>query len=655
MAQTVNLRWGAPASTALWNEKINELIGSNLVYKGYSITTGTGKSINLVKGFDDIQRLFINGTAITEDNDLLNIITIPDNSTGSSRTDIIYAEYIHGEGAACRYRIATNTVNLPSADCCEIGILTVPNNFTSSSQITITQPSKMLGLNDLKDIIFGTPENTFQINYRHGVILRQADGTLYLRNAGDSEAADLVIRNLTVLGENISTPQQTITTGDNYILLNNDILPTASPNENAGIQINRGNQAFSSILWDEATDEWKAGLLGLEQTIVLVNNSKLSKLSTDGQISWSYVMEKPQSTVSDIDSAVNKKHDQNTDTTLTGTGANIINTTGIENNIIDFKVNGIIKSSIQNDGTYNGPVMFEKIVGLTATLDNINAAHQPNTDYRLLGVTSAVISSGGLGDPIVYFNKRGEDKTYIDADGNFSGSAARVAGHDVDQSLTKTSDVVFGKVSFNDGLKNNQYIDADENSMYFAMQTEASDKSFLWGVKTDAGFAEKMRLTTDGNLSTNGWINPSKVYNATLNDYAEWYLKGEDTIEPGDVIVKQRGSNKYVKCHADFDTLVVGIMSENAAMCIGGDKLENMDDNVLKYIPVALAGRVPVKVIGTVEEGDLLVTSSVPGHAMSVSVSQLVTPGKTIGTIFAKALENNAGGKQKVLAQIFNG
>ena len=72
-----------------------------------------------------------------------------------------------------------------------------------------------------------------------------------------------------------------------------------------------------------------------------------------GVVNWSDLSGKPSSSVANIDDAVNKRHTQNTDTTLTGSGANTINTTGT-GNIVDFKVNGSTKSSIDNNGNFTG-------------------------------------------------------------------------------------------------------------------------------------------------------------------------------------------------------------------------------------------------------------------------------------------------------------
>lgn len=45
--------------------------------------------------------------------------------------------------------------------------------------------------------------------------------------------------------------------GDNIITLNADIADDATPTEDAGIQVKRGNQAITGIYWREADDKWK--------------------------------------------------------------------------------------------------------------------------------------------------------------------------------------------------------------------------------------------------------------------------------------------------------------------------------------------------------------------------------------------------------------
>ena len=76
------------------------------------------------------------------------------------------------------------------------------------------------------------------------------------------------------------------------------------------------------------------------------------------------------------------------------------------------------------------------------------------------------------------------------------------------------------------------------------------------------------------------------------------------------------------------DTRVAGVVSEHPAY------LMNSTQEGEHVIPVALTGRVKVKVAGVIHKGDMLVTSSVPGHA-----SKGIDP--TVGSVIGKALEDH--------------
>ena len=72
-----------------------------------------------------------------------------------------------------------------------------------------------------------------------------------------------------------------------------------------------------------------------------------------------------------------------------------------------------------------------------------------------------------------------------------------------------------------------------------------------------------------------------------------------------------------------------------------------MEDNIKKYVPVGIAGRCLVKVIGRVKRGDLIVSSGTPGVGMALLYPSI----DGIGCIIGKALENkddNAIGKVKI-------
>ena len=116
----------------------------------------------------------------------------------------------------------------------------------------------------------------------------------------------------------------------------------------------------------------------------------------------------------------------------------------------------------------------------------------------------------------------------------------------------------------------------------------------------------------------------AKATSAQYADVAEIYT-ADYNYEPGTVVVF--GGNKEITISTfSQDTRVAGVVSTNPAYLMN-DKSEG--------VAVALLGKVPVKVHGMIEKGDLLTTSGEhSGYA-----KKAVDP-KT-GTIIGKALENH--------------
>ena len=130
-----------------------------------------------------------------------------------------------------------------------------------------------------------------------------------------------------------------------------------------------------------------------------------------------------------------------------------------------------------------------------------------------------------------------------------------------------------------------------------------------------------------------------KVGSCSGCDVAEHFLG--DNLEAGDVVIldptKVRGVTKTTM---PYNKLAAGIISTNPTMTMGLDE----------GFPIALAGVVPTKVIGTVHVGDLLTTSSTSGYAMACADMT-----KCIGAVIGKAMEENKVGKGKITALVMLG
>ena len=110
---------------------------------------------------------------------------------------------------------------------------------------------------------------------------------------------------------------------------------------------------------------------------------------------------------------------------------------------------------------------------------------------------------------------------------------------------------------------------------------------------------------------------------AKYADLAENYLADND-YEIGTVLIFG-GTEELTVTDKKGDRKVAGVVSENPAHLMNSG-LEG--DHVT---PLALQGRTPCKVIGKVEKGDIIVTSSIAGYGM-------VDNNPAIGTVIGKAV-----------------
>ena len=136
--------------------------------------------------------------------------------------------------------------------------------------------------------------------------------------------------------------------------------------------------------------------------------------------------------------------------------------------------------------------------------------------------------------------------------------------------------------------------------------------------------------TAPGKIRGAWSLEGTSTLKATYADLAEKY-HADAEYDVGTVLVVG-GPNEVTISTARGDTAVAGIVSINAAYMMNS---EAGPDETHRY--VALAGRVPCKVVGPVKKGELLVTSAHPGYACSAQSSD--NPNAVLG----KALEDFVG------------
>jgi hypothetical protein len=151
-------------------------------------------------------------------------------------------------------------------------------------------------------------------------------------------------------------------------------------------------------------------------------------------------------------------------------------------------------------------------------------------------------------------------------------------------------------------------------------------KEVMFSNPTFTGTVTTTAITT-GSSSIRGDITGdwhiTGQFRATFADLAEKYLADTD-YAPGTVVVFG-GSAEITLTEKFADTRVAGVISTNPAYVMNEESTG---------LVVALRGKVPVKVVGKVNKGDLLVTSSVPGFA------QVALANFSANAVFAKSLES---------------
>ena len=162
-------------------------------------------------------------------------------------------------------------------------------------------------------------------------------------------------------------------------------------------------------------------------------------------------------------------------------------------------------------------------------------------------------------------------------------------------------------------------------TLYLVQENSGGD--FVVGASSYLG-SRFWRVDRSGKGYFNGGTQNSGA------DFAEQMaVAGEESdYEPGDVLVISPSADRMVEFATQpFATAVIGVYSTQPAVLAGAPDT----DDPLAGIPVAITGIVPCKVSaenGAIQRGDLLVTSSIPGHAMRAGENP------PQGTVLGKAL-----------------
>jgi len=337
-------------------------------------------------------------------------------------------------------------------------------------------------------------------------------------------------------------------------------------------------------------------------------------------------------------------------TGLTTSGNTIVNSTVYAQGVYDNSNRVVSTSTGVGNLTVNsnGSAYLTQTGPGAATTGSATAIPVITTDAygRIASISTAAVSStlnlaGTTGTGTVALTS--QSLTFAGS----NGMTASASGQTITVSIPTTASPTFASPNFT-GTATASVINAgtigNASAVLYgtlnsssAAQTNITSVGLLTGLSVSGDIKPSSNVTVNLGDSTH-WFNTlyGTSSHALYADLAEKYTSDAD-YEPGTVVVF--GGEKEITTTTQFaDVSVAGAISTDPAY------LMNAMENGL---PVALRGRIPVKVIGPVTKGDLLVTSADPGFAISIGKSTEYPL-----AVFAKSIETNTAEGIKIITAV---
>ena len=288
--------------------------------------------------------------------------------------------------------------------------------------------------------------------------------------------------------------------------------------------------------------------------------------------------------------------------------------------------------------------LFNASGAVTVAFDGVNVA---NNVYAVTGITTARANNSLVKTD----STGGIDANYLKIGGyralgitSLTSTFTTPGGFDymtvLGTSSSNSNMTVFGTLDVSNGTLKTNLLTTDKSGASSGPNAGSASINGWWAIQASSqidfslGTLKSLTLTTGGDAvngtMTGRWtLAGASRLQATYADLAEYY-EGDQDYEEGTVLVF--GGDKEVTTTTQInDTRSAGVVSANPAYVMNGEQTG------IK-VCIALAGRVPVKVIGRVKKGDMLTTSATAGYAVKA-----LNP--TLGAVIGKALEDKDYGE----------
>ena len=547
----------------------------------------------------------------------------------------------------------TIIANISAVTQANPGVVTTANNnfFTDGTEITITDVSGMTQLNGNSYYVDVLTSNTFAL-YSDSGLTTPVNTTGYTTYSGNGRAIASVGGSGSAAAGGSNT---TVQFNDNNVLTGN---AGFTFNKTTGVlavpvSINGGNVVTANFFTGTLTTAAQPNItsVGSLTSLTVTGNANVGNIGTAG-----LVVATGNVTGGNINSAGTVTASRLVSNVATGTAPLTVTSTTQVANL------NVATAGLATFATTANAVAGANVSGAVSFATTANAVAGANVSGTVSSATSAttagtvttaaqpnITSTGTLTSLAVTGNISGANVTathYGAATGLTSIPGANVTGTvplatsattagtvttAAQPNITSTGTLSALTVSANvatGGIKTDNYYYANGVSISFAGAYSNSNVASYLPTFTGTVGATALTTganTTAGNITGNWVLTSGSRLNATYADLAEYY-EADDIYEPGTVL--EFGGNKEVTIAQDGTTRVAGVVSTNPAYA--------MNANCQGIaVAIALQGRVPTKVRGTIHKGDMMVSGG-NGFARPSSAPQM-------GTVIGKALENFDG------------
>ena len=428
---------------------------------------------------------------------------------------------------------------------------------------------------------------------------------------GNATGVNLTLSgDLTVNGTTTTVASTNTVISDNLIELNNG---AASNANDSGIVIERGSTGDNAFMgWDESADKFIFGTTtatGASTGDLTISSGTVVASTFEGALSGNASTATALETARTIGGV---SFDGTANIDLPG-----VNTTGNQNTSGSAATLTTARA-IALDGAVTGTANFDGSAGITITT---TATSDPT-----ITLSGAVTGSGtltNLGD-VTIATTATADPTLTLA-GDLSGSATFTNLGDA----TLTATIAANSVALGTDTTGNYVAAGATSGSGISGSVSSEGGTFTVTSNATSSNTANTIVFRDGSGNFTAGVVTATATAARYADLAERYTSDGD-YGPGTVVVFG-GDAEVTQSTQRLSKKVAGIVSTDPAFLMN----ESLEDGV----SVGLVGRVPCKVVGEISKGDMMVTSSVIGHAEAWREEG----DPPMGTVIGKALENKTG------------